>query len=201
MRLYVARHGQTQANAEQRYLGALDAELNEIGLLQASALALQLPPSIDAIVVSPLRRARQTAEILNEQRRLPLHINEYFRERNVGVFEGLTQAEARHLHPDLWAQNITRHWAIAPPNGETIVALVARVHQGLVQLVEAHGADNLLLVAHGFVGKTVRALIRQDFSDFFDWQLDNGQVLVLENAEAVQHYVVPSLDPLPAGWV
>jgi probable phosphoglycerate mutase len=199
MRLYVARHGQTQANAEHRYLGSLDAELNETGRLQARALALQVPPSIDAIAVSPLLRARQTAEILNEQRQLPVHINEYFRERNVGVFEGLTQAQARHLHADLWAQNVTRHWATAPPNGETITAVVARVHQGLVQLAKTHGADNLLLVAHGFVGKTVRALIRQDFSDFFDWQLDNGQVLVLENAEAVRHYVVPSLDPLPAG--
>lgn len=198
MRLYVARHGQTQANAEHRYLGSLDAELNETGRLQAQALALQMPPSLDAIVVSPLLRARQTAEILNEKLQLPLHINDSFRERNVGVFEGLTQAEARHLHPDLWAQNITRHWATAPPNGETIAAVVARVHQGLVQLVEAHGTDHLLLVAHGFVGKTVRALVRQDFSDFFDWQLDNGQVLVLDNAEAVRDYVVPSLDPLPA---
>lgn len=36
-----------------------------------------------------------------------------------------------------------------------------------------------MLVAHGFVSRTIRALARQDFSDFFDWQLGNGELLKL----------------------
>jgi broad specificity phosphatase PhoE len=199
MPLYIARHGQTQANAEHRYLGSLDAELNETGRLQAIALASQVPRTVDAIVVSPLLRARQTAEILNEHLHLPLHIIECFKERNVGVFEGLTQAEAERLYPDLWARNITRQWEVGPPQGESIAATVARVHQGLVQLIQAHPSENLLLVAHGFIAKTVRALVRRDFSDFYDWQLNNGQLLTLDNVETVLQYVVPSQDPLPAG--
>src|SRR5690606_26810137 len=136
---------------------------------------------------------------LNEHLHLPLHIIECFKDRNVGVFEGLTQAEAERLYPDLWARNITRHWEVGPPQGESIAATVARVHQGLVQLIQAHPSENLLLVAHGFIAKTVRALVRRDFSDFYDWQLNNGQLLTLDNVETVLQYVVPSQDPLPAG--
>ena len=59
MRLYLVRHGQTQANAEHRYLGSLDPELTETGREQAAALRLELPQAIDAIVADPT--ARQVA--------------------------------------------------------------------------------------------------------------------------------------------
>ncbi|MDE1194204.1 MAG: histidine phosphatase family protein [Pseudomonas sp.] len=197
MRLYMVRHGQTQANAEQRYLGSLDPELNASGREQAAALSLELPDSIDLIAVSPLRRARQTAEILNYRAHLPLQVVDAFRERNVGVFEGLTQAEAQQLYPELWRQNITRQWDASPPDGESISQVVARVHQGLVTLAEEGATQNVLLVGHGFVAKTVRALVRQDFSDLFDWQLGNGHWLVLEHVERIVDFDLPVQSPLP----
>lgn len=197
MRLYIARHGQTDANAEHRYLGSLNPELNEVGRAQALALRLELPSSIDGIVVSPLLRARQTAEIINEHLNFPVHTIECFRERNVGVFEGLTQVEARQRHPELWAQNITRHWHLSPPDGESIAAIFTRTHSGLLQLIETSASESLLLVAHGFIAKTLRALVRKDYSDFYDWQLNNGQLLMLDNIETALNYVVPSQNPLP----
>jgi probable phosphoglycerate mutase len=195
MRLYVVRHGQTLANAEHRYLGSLDPALTDIGREQATALRLELPDSIDGIVVSPLLRARQTAEILNYRSHLPVEIIEHFRERHVGVFEGLTQAEAQQRHPDLWRRNITRQWDAAPPGGESIAEVVARVHQGLVTLAKVSAGKNVLLVGHGFVAKVIRALIRQDFSDFFDWQLGNGHWLVLEAVERIIEAELPTRSP------
>ncbi|MCO8171441.1 histidine phosphatase family protein [Pseudomonas sp. 21LCFQ02] len=185
LQLYVVRHGQTWANREGRYLGALDAELTEDGRQQAEALRNALPAQIDVLVSSPLLRARQTAEILNQSLNLPLVVDKHFRERNVGVFEGLTQAEARTRYPQLWARNITRQWQQAPDGGETIAEVVERVRLGLNGLVERHAGSTVVLVAHGFVGKTVRALVRGDFSDFFDWQLENGQLLALENVGGI----------------
>lgn len=195
MRLYVVRHGQTLANAEHRYLGSLDPALTDTGREQATALRLELPDSIDGIVVSPLLRARQTAEILNYRSHLPVQIIEHFRERHVGVFEGLTQAEAQQRHPDLWQRNITRQWDAAPPGGESIAEVVARVHQGLVTLAKVSAAQNVLLVGHGFVAKVIRALIRRDFSDFFDWQLGNGHWLVLEEVERILEAELPTHNP------
>lgn len=197
MRLYLVRHGQTLANLERRYLGSLDPELTEVGREQAVALRMELPTEIDCIVVSPLKRARQTAAIIGYRNDLPLQVVDAFRERNVGVFEGLTQAEAQERYPELWRQNITRHWDIGPPGGEPIVNVVQRIHQGLIEVMGSPESKHPLLVAHGFVAKVVRALVLRDFSDFYDWQLGNGQWLVLEDVERVLDYSVPARDPLP----
>lgn len=189
MNLYVVRHGETWANAEQRYLGALDPALTERGKAQALSLSQKLPGGIEVLTVSPRLRARQTAQILNRELNLePVTMNG-FRERDVGVFEGLTQAEAKAMHPQLWAQNITRQWAVGPTGGESIAEVVTRVHEGLMEMVALYPTHVVLLVAHGFVAKVIRALARDDFSDFYDWQLSNGEMLVLDDLTVM---------PLPA---
>ncbi|NWD26931.1 histidine phosphatase family protein [Pseudomonas yamanorum] len=182
MQLYVVRHGETDANAEGRYQGSLDIDLNERGVLQARELRARLPSQIDAVVVSPLRRAQQTAAIVFADDGLELHTLDAFRERGVGVFEGLTQAEAAQRYPELWAQNITRQWELAPTHGESVSQFVERIRKGLNELLVNHGQQVVVLVAHGVVAKAIRALVRDDFSDFFDWQLRNGEVLTLKIA-------------------
>ncbi|MCS3421416.1 putative phosphoglycerate mutase [Pseudomonas sp. BIGb0450] len=182
MQLYVVRHGETDANAEGRYQGSLDIDLNERGVLQARELRARLPAQIDAVVLSPLRRAQQTAAIVFADDGLELHTLDAFRERSVGVFEGLTQAEAAQRYPELWAQNITRQWELAPTDGESVSQFVERIRKGLNELLVNHGQQVVVLVAHGVVAKAIRALVRDDFSDFFDWQLRNGEVLTLKIA-------------------
>lgn len=183
MDLYVVRHGETWANAEQRYLGSLDPALADRGREQARALVANLPNGLDALVVSPRLRALETASILNEGLGLPTQTMDCFRERHVGVFEGLTQAEAKERYPQLWSRNITRQWDLGPTGGESIVDVVRRVRDGLQDLQSRYPSRRVLLVAHGFVAKTIRALARNDFSDFYSWQLSNGSLLALEGFE------------------
>ncbi|QJI38527.1 histidine phosphatase family protein [Pseudomonas sp. ADAK13] len=192
MQLYVVRHGETQANAEGRYQGSLDVDLNERGVLQARELRVKLPVQIDTVVVSPLRRAQQTAAIVFADDGLALSTLDAFRERGVGVFEGLTQVEAAQRYPELWAQNITRQWELAPTDGESISQFVERIRGGLNELLVNHGQQVVVLVAHGVVAKAIRALVRDDFSDFFDWQLRNGEVLTLKiDSTSVVRGLVP----------
>lgn len=179
MKLLVVRHGETWLNAEHRYLGALDPELSAKGITQATALRSVLPAHLDAIVCSPLRGARQTAEIIGNVRDQRPTIVGAFRERNVGVFDGLTQKEAKTRFPELWAQNVTRLWQAAPIGGETIHEVVTRVAKGLDDLYANHAGMVVALIAHGFVAKVVRAICRSDFQDFFEWQLANGAVCEL----------------------
>lgn len=181
MHLYVVRHGETWANAEQRYLGSLDPSLTERGRKQAQALAEQLPKNLEVLIVSPRLRAVETASILNEKLKLTPEIMQCFQERNVGVFEGLTQAEAKARYPQLWSRNITRRWDTGPTGAESIADVVNRVCEGLIKLESTHPSKAVLLVAHGFVAKVVRALAKGDFSDFYDWQLSNGNLLVLKD--------------------
>lgn len=191
MQLYVVRHGETDANAQGRYQGALDIELNERGVRQARELRARLPGHIDAVVVSPLKRAQQTAAIVFAAEGAVSRTEDAFRERGVGVFEGLTQAEAAERYPASWGQNITRQWALAPAGGESISQFAERIRGGLNELLMRHDQQVVVLVAHGFVAKTIRALVQSDFSDFFDWQLRNGEVLELK-VEFVSVVAVPS---------
>jgi probable phosphoglycerate mutase len=199
MKLLLARHGQTQANAEHRYLGALDLPLNQRGVEQAHELSQLLNERVDVIYSSPLLRARKTAEIVAGYLGLPVHIAPAFRERHVGVFEGLTQKQAQEQFPALWSQNITRHWLAAPDGGESISAVFDRVSQGLANLVRAHSGQAVLLIAHGFVAKVVRALVLGSTSDFFEWQLENAALLPLKISQKSllqQNWI--SLKELPA---
>ncbi|WP_051378041.1 histidine phosphatase family protein [Derxia gummosa] len=161
MRLYMARHGQTDLNAQQRFQGTSDPPLNAEGIAQAEALALRLPPGLTRIVASPLRRAHQTAAIVAARHGLPVLLMEGFRERAYGVFEGLCREEIEARYPELWARRIARHWDDGPPGGETMRAAVERVRAALDALAAEHAGETVLLVAHGFVARAVHLLLRE----------------------------------------
>lgn len=180
MELVVIRHGETQANAEGRYQGALDIGLNQDGARHICWLADEIATTLapfDRLLASPLLRTRECAAILSRQLGLPVELAPAFRERNVGLFEGLTQAEARARYPELWARNITRRWAQAPPGGETLDEVITRISQGLTALASTTEGERVLLVAHGVVAKVIRAVTIAGFDDFFAWQLPNGGML------------------------
>lgn len=166
--LLLARHGQTDLNIDERWQGRIDAPLNTTGLAQAQQLALDLPADIDAIVCSPMQRARQTAEPSAQKLGLPLAFDPDFRERDFGVFEGLTEAEAAQRFPELAARNAAYRWDEEPPGAEPTRAVVDRVARGLQRLREQHGGQTVLLVSHGFVVRCLRFLIDGvDEAEFF----------------------------------
>lgn len=186
--LLVVRHGRTALNVDERYLGVLDPPLDACGLEQAAALAATLAGQADAIVSSPRRRAVQTAEVLAAASGLPVRVLEAFAERNVGVFEGLTRDEARDAYPALWSQNITRQWDSGPPGGESIKTVVDRVSRGLGFLRRHYPDRTVVLVAHGFVAKVIRALLLDlSWADFFGYAMQNG---------AIERYVLTGDAPL-----
>lgn len=190
--LVVIRHGRTALNAEDRYLGALDPPLDEDGLLQAAALAGTLEGHADVLVCSPKLRARQTAQVLAAAWSLPVVTVGEFAERHVGVYEGLTREEARAAYPALWEQDITRQWDGAPTGGETICAVFERVAAGLTILQREFGGRSVVLVAHGFVAKVIRALlVDMSWDDFLRYSLANGQV---------ELYTLTPMAPVLPAW-
>ena len=94
MKFYVVRHGQTDWNAKGRIQGKTDIELNEIGIEQARQLkALIKDYNIDLIISSPLKRARKTAEIINETVKCNIIFEDSLKERGYGIFEGMIRKE------------------------------------------------------------------------------------------------------------
>ena len=178
LKLLVVRHGQTHFNTERRFQGAIDTELNAIGLQQARAVARQLQDyEIDVIVSSPLERALQTAEIVADTISLGIHVMEQFAERNVGVYEGLTPEEAHEKYPEWWEQSSTRQLHMAPPGAENILELGCRVMDGLNQMRERYEGKTVLLVTHGYVGRMIYGILnRVSDEQFHKYRLENGEI-------------------------
>ena len=97
MKIYVVRHGQTKWNLEGRIQGKTDIELNEKGREQAKTIRdLIAKYDIDLIISSPLKRAKETAEIINSKLKCPIIFDKALEERCYGEFEG----EVRKLIED-----------------------------------------------------------------------------------------------------
>src|SRR3954471_15381320 len=100
--LFLARHGETAWNLEQRWQGQTDVTLNDAGRAQAAALAARLAAHrITRIVASDLSRARETAEIIARGLGIDgVLLDAGLRERGYGIFEGLTRGECEAQHPE-----------------------------------------------------------------------------------------------------
>jgi len=159
MILYVVRHGESVFNLQNRYAGSTDCPLTPKGIEQAEELSQKLSElseiNFDIIIASPLLRARKTAEIINENLNLPLILSDEFKERDLGVYEGLIRDEAKEKYPDLWAKDCLRQLDDAPTDGETIRQLDKRVIQALLKLEQEYPEKSVLLVTHGGVAMTI----------------------------------------------
>jgi broad specificity phosphatase PhoE len=148
-RVFLVRHGQTVWHAENRYCGTSDVALSPRGLEQAGLLAdWARTARLDAIWVSPLARARATAEAAGRASGLTPRVDARLRELDFGRGEGLTAAEMAARFPDAWdafrADPVRSHL----PDGEDPAALVRRGTAALDELAFAHPDGRALVVAH-----------------------------------------------------
>jgi len=88
--IYITRHGQTNWNVLRKVMGKIDEPLNEKGIEQAHLTKESLKDlEINLIICSPLLRARQTAEIINEVLNIEIIYDNRLLERDYGEFEGM----------------------------------------------------------------------------------------------------------------
>ena len=145
------RHGQTVLSIESRFSGlGSDPELTAEGREQARVTGERLTGhAFDAIITSPLRRARQTAEVVSAIAAgggAPV-VEDGIRETDFGAWEGLTFAEVGRTWKDelaAWLADPT----VAPPGGESFVDTDERVGEAIEALRERYPAQRLLVVSH-----------------------------------------------------
>jgi broad specificity phosphatase PhoE len=145
--LLLARHGQTDWNAERRWQGHTDRPLNKRGREQAEALAERLADvELTAVYSSDLRRARDTAAVVAERRALEVRTGPELREVDVGSWAGLTRAEAEARFPEAFAR-----WQEGHPgweDGESYEAMTARVVRAAREIAAAEPDGPVLVVTH-----------------------------------------------------
>lgn len=188
------RHGETPVSAEKRFAGVGDVPLTDTGVMQARAAAKALAGrSIDAIVSSPLKRTRQTAQEVADIVGLPVRVEDGFRETDFGDWDGYTFAEVRERWPaelDAWLADPS----VAPPHGESFTATARRVRTARDKLLVRFRQQTVLVVTHVTpIKMLVRAALEAPPSSLYrmylevsslseiDWYADGPAVLRLFN--------------------
>lgn len=166
MKIYVARHGETAYNAEEKVCGVTDIPLTEKGMEQAESLAEQAAqhPGITLMIVSPLLRAQQTAEAVLRRCPMEKRTDSRLREQNYGFFEGCGREEA-----DFRAARL--EFAKPFPQGESLFQMAQRIYNFLDGLISEESAEEVLLVAHGSVARVIRSyflpLSNEEYMNFY----------------------------------
>ena len=152
--LYLVRHGETDWNRARKIQGSTDIPLNDLGREQAATSGRLLARrQWDAVYASPLSRAYETASIIAAETGLPapIALSELV-ERNYGTAEGMTGSEIDRLFPD----------GAEVPGRETREQVAERVMPALHELAAQHPGENLIVVAHGGVIRTVLNTVDPD---------------------------------------
>jgi broad specificity phosphatase PhoE len=178
--IWLARHGETVANAEGRVQGRLDPPLNDRGREQARALARKAADlGLRALYSSQLERARETAAAVSERVGLEPKVDARFAESNRGDWEGRLLSEIEREDPDNWHAWERCEADFRFPGGESLAEHVARVGAALDDVVA--GELPALVVCHG--GTVRAALIARDrrrIEEFTRIAVPNGALVALE---------------------
>ncbi len=147
------RHGETDWNRNARMQGWAPTDLNETGREQAAAAGAWLADEydVDRAVASDLLRTRRTADlILDHHDDVPVDHAAAWRERDLGVYQGLTYGDVEERFPEFGLGETAYEAALAiPEGGESYRDMADRVTGAFNDVTEQHPEETVLLVTHG----------------------------------------------------
>lgn len=177
LRIYVARHGESAYNAENRVQGQLDIPLTAKGREQAGLLGEALRGvRLDAVYTSTLGRNRETARIARPD--VTATALDELKERNQGRFQGMpaTDPEFRRRSFDP---------ADALDGGETTAQLEARVRVALDRIRREHPTGDVLIVGHALTNQMIlRVLLDVPMAEAIRIGQQNEELYMIELGEA-----------------
>lgn len=145
----LVRHGQSKGNAEKRFGGHTATPLSARGRMQAEATARTLKSeSLTTIYSSDLARAMETARPLSNLTGLTLNGTSAFRERSVGVMEGLTFEDAAQRHPEQYAALLRRDFEHVLTGGESYRQLLDRSRDKLDEIIAENRGGKIAVFSH-----------------------------------------------------
>lgn len=160
MKIYFVRHGQSQANLEEREQGAFGA-LSELGREQAAFVAKRFTDlPIDIIVSSPYERAKETADIINAHLNKELIVSELLRERKPPTeYIGVPTSDAEYMQ----AKALMREKHAVDPDwqhsDEDLFTDQKKRAIELLSYLEGLGKENILAVTHGGFLRMIAAVL------------------------------------------
>lgn len=168
--IVLIRHGKTEGNKEKRYIGRTDQPLSEEGIAGIKE-NLGRYPSVEKVYASPMKRTRQTAELIYPGQASELV--DGLREMDMGVFEGKNHAELKN-RPSyiLW---VATRGKISIPGGESMKDFGKRTMDAFTQVLgdmQAEGIKSSAVVAHGGTIMSIVSQLADD--DYYKYMVNNG---------------------------
>jgi probable phosphoglycerate mutase len=156
-RLYLIRHGATELSAEDRFAGALDVLLSDIGRDQARRLGDRLAgEKINVAYASPMKRTMETARLVVAPQKIEVTPVDGIREIAHGRWEGRTRKEVEQEYPAEYARYEEDPFSFAPVEGESGLQVTARALPAVLKIVETHADQCIVMVSHK---ATIRLLL------------------------------------------
>lgn len=147
---YFMRHGETDWNIKNLYMGAQDIPLNDNGFVQAEqAYKILENQELSAIVTSPLLRTLDTARVLSDKLKVPLIVMDNFKQCCWGDREGKPFDNGRMIKD--WLNGYT------PEGAETSENFHQRIQNGLDEVFQMKGT--VLIISHGGVYRAIRRIL------------------------------------------
>ena len=168
------RHGSTEGNLQKRYIGTTDEPLCREGReALESWKADGIYPQAARVIVSPMRRCLETAEILYPD--VTPEIYPEFRETDFGLLEGKSYEE---LMQDSTLKPVYQKWldsngTMAFPQGESMEQMKSRCAEGFEKLVPTLSSDTAMVV-HGGTIMSLLQMYATPQRDYYDYQCANG---------------------------
>lgn len=170
MKVKFVRHGETNLNNPVRRMqGISDYDLNTNGIKQAENIRNKLAEEdFDIIITSPLKRAKHTAEIINELKNLDLILDDRIMERNYGQLEGeLFKKDYCNLDYDFESVG-----------GESIENYKARLKDFISEIKKKYYDKKVLVVSHNGVISVISCILEGEPEDnnFENRGIKNGEI-------------------------
>lgn len=151
MKLYVARHGETEWNKLNKICGRTDSPLTELGRCQAEQLADKLNgASIDVIIASPLVRAQDTAMTVARRKHLEVLTDDRLIEQDYGIYEG----QDRRCEEFLRNKSM---FAYRYPGGESMMDIARRTYNLIDEVCARYPDANVLFVCHNGICRVINS--------------------------------------------
>jgi broad specificity phosphatase PhoE len=158
--ILLVRHGRTDSNISNFYMGRSSEDLNEAGYSQASRLSSRLSSlPVRSVYTSPLQRARTTAAILAEPHGLKLTVAEDLIEVDLGDWQGLYATEIEQGWSEVWRQWRTDPSSVTVPGGESLAQVAGRAIRALHRVAASGQGEISVVVTHEVIVKVLVAYV------------------------------------------
>lgn len=180
--LHLIRHGVTASNVQGVYMGRSQESLSADGRWQARQLARRLQgQELDAIFCSPLRRARETADIIAQPHRQEVRIDPDIMELDLSRWQDRPASEIAVADADAWQIWCTDPARLAISGIETLDSLGERVRRFLSRVRHDHPSGSVAVVSHdGVIRMAVMEALAISWGHYRSLPLDNTSISTVE---------------------